>query len=58
MGKFRAFQRKWEKGSDSRTGLAGLRQYRNRSGERFSNLPRDLRWKAERLLSKYLARHR
>ena len=56
VGKYRAFQRSI-RGGDSHTGLAGLRQYRNRSGERFSNLPSDLRWKAERLLSKYLARH-
>jgi hypothetical protein len=57
VGKPRAAQRRWQRGSHSRTGLPGLRQYRNTSGERFSNLPPDLRLKAERLLSKYVARH-
>ncbi len=57
VGKQRAARRRWQSGGHSCTGLPGLRQYRNLSGERFSNLPADLRWKAERLLSKYVARH-
>jgi hypothetical protein len=56
--KERTAQRRWQNGRDSRTGISGLRRYRNRSGDRFSNLPPDLRWKAERLLSKYMERHR
>jgi|SRR5271169_5563990 len=58
VGKPRAARRRWQTASSNGTGLSGLRQYRNRSGERFSNLPPDLRWKAERLLAKYMTRHR
>jgi hypothetical protein len=59
VGKHRAAQRRWQKRSrPTATGLAGLRSYHKREGDRFSNLSPELRWKAERLLSKYVERHR
>lgn len=41
----------------TRTGLKGLRQYPH-PGDRFTSLPFDLRPNAQRLLNRYLKRHR